>query len=125
MIIRYFFSQKIHQFGHGHSVVYSPKNNHSHIHVYFSQSMKIFRCLLAAPLSPHSPSTNLTSDVCDNRPKHHSQLKKKNKGDKLISENDPEWIRQPDSEVKSLRGSLDRTKKVMEVVKQGTFPTKK
>jgi hypothetical protein len=52
-------------------------------------------------------------------------MRKKNKGDKLISENDPEWIRQPDSEVKSLRRSLDRTKKVMEVVKQGTFPTKK
>jgi hypothetical protein len=52
-------------------------------------------------------------------------MREKNKGNKLISKDEPIWIRQPDSEVKSLRRSLDRTKKVMEVVKQGTFPTKK
>ena len=52
-------------------------------------------------------------------------MREKNKGSKLISKDDPIWFRQPDSEVKSLRRSLDRTKKVMEVVKQGAFPTKK
>ena len=49
----------------------------------------------------------------------------KNKGDKLISKDEPIWFRQPDSEVKSLRRSLVRTKKVIEVVKLGDFPSKK
>jgi hypothetical protein len=52
-------------------------------------------------------------------------MRKKNKGNKLISKSDPIWYRQPDSEVKSLRRSLDRSRKLMEIVKQGTFPTKK
>ena len=52
-------------------------------------------------------------------------MREKNKGNKLISKSDPIWYRQPDSEVKSLRRSLDRSRKLMEIVKQGTFPTKK
>ena len=52
-------------------------------------------------------------------------MRKKNKGNKLTSKSDPIWYRQPDSEVKSLRRSLDRSRKLMEIVKQGSFPTKK
>jgi hypothetical protein len=35
------------------------------------------------------------------------------------------WDRLPDSQVKNVRRSLERTRQVMENVKQGTFPTKK
>ena len=35
------------------------------------------------------------------------------------------WDRLPDSQVKNIRRSLERTRQVMENVKQGTFPTKK
>ena len=51
-------------------------------------------------------------------------MKKKNKGDKLISKEEPIWYRQPDSEVKSLRRSLERTRKVIGSVKEGYFPRK-
>ena len=35
------------------------------------------------------------------------------------------WDRLPDSQVKNVRRSLERTRQVMENVKQGIFPTKK
>lgn len=46
----------------------------------------------------------------------------KNKGDKRMEDGDDQWYRQRDSELRSLRRSLDRAKKTLKSVQEGKFP---
>lgn len=51
-------------------------------------------------------------------------LQTKSKGDNRLEQGDTEWIRQRDSEIRSLRRSLQRSRKTMESVRDGKFPPK-
>ena len=59
--------------------------------------------------------------------KRFSNIKGRNKSNQVpeFMRNTQVWDRLPDSQVKNVRRSLERTRQVMENVKQGTFPTKK
>ena len=59
--------------------------------------------------------------------KRFSNIKGRNKSNQVpeFMRNTKVWDRLPDSQVKNVRRSLERTRQVMENVKQGTFPTKK
>ena len=59
--------------------------------------------------------------------KRFSNIKGRNKSNQVpeFMRNTQMWDRLPDSQVKNVRRSLERTRQVMENVKQGTFPTKK
>jgi len=59
--------------------------------------------------------------------KRFSNIKRRDKSNKVpeFMRNTQVWDRLPDSQVKNVRRSLERTRQVMENVKQGTFPTKK
>ena len=59
--------------------------------------------------------------------KRFSNIKGRNKSNQVpeFMRNTQMWDRLPDSQVKNVRRSLERTRQVIENVKQGTFPTKK
>ena len=59
--------------------------------------------------------------------KRFSNIKGRNKSNQVpeFMRNTQMWDRLPDSQVKNVRRSLERTRQVMENVKQGIFPTKK
>lgn len=59
--------------------------------------------------------------------KRFSNIKGRDKSNQVpeFMRNTQVWDRLPDSQVKNVRRSLERTRQVMENVKQGTFPTKK
>ena len=59
--------------------------------------------------------------------KRFSNIKGRDKSNQVpeFMRNTQVWDRLPDSQVKNIRRSLERTRQVMENVKQGTFPTKK
>lgn len=59
--------------------------------------------------------------------KRFSNIKRRDKSNQVpeFMRNTQVWDRLPDSQVKNVRRSLERTRQVMENVKQGTFPTKK
>ena len=59
--------------------------------------------------------------------KRFSNIRGRDKSNQVpeFMRNTQEWDRLPDSQVKNVRRSLERTRQVMENVKQGTFPTKK
>ena len=59
--------------------------------------------------------------------KRFSKIKGRNKSNQVpeFMRNTQMWDRLPDSQVKNVRRSLERTRQVIENVKQGTFPTKK
>ena len=64
--------------------------------------------------------------VTSHRSKEHLKpdfMQVKNKGDKRMEEGDDQWYRQRDSELRSLRRSLDRTKKTLISVQEGKFPS--
>jgi hypothetical protein len=59
--------------------------------------------------------------------KRFSNIKGRDKSNQVpeFMRNTQVWDRLPDSQVKNVRRSLERTRQVMENVKQGIFPTKK
>jgi len=59
--------------------------------------------------------------------KRFSNIKGRNKSNQVpeFMRNTQMWDRLPDSQVRNVRRSLERTRQVIENVKQGTFPTKK
>ena len=59
--------------------------------------------------------------------KRFSKIKGRDKSNQVpeFMRNTQVWDRLPDSQVKNVRRSLERTRQVMENVKQGIFPTKK
>ena len=63
--------------------------------------------------------------VTSHRSKEHlipDFMQVKNKGDKRMEDGDDQWYRQRDSELRSLRRSLDRAKKTLKSVQEGKFP---
>ena len=63
--------------------------------------------------------------VTSHRSKEHlipDFMQVKNKGDKRMEDGDDQWYRQRDSELRSLRRSLDQAKKTLKSVQEGKFP---
>lgn len=63
--------------------------------------------------------------VTNHRSKEHLKpdfMQVKNKGERRMEEGDDQWYRQRDSELRSLRRSLDRAKKTLKSVQDGKFP---